>query len=189
MVKTKGQTRCKCRECGGIECREWIEFRRAAPPRCLSCGGVLDVVPGDGIPKNLARQPRKRRKDKARTKLTRAERLIVGRAVGAGLHVVAGQRLGLYKATIFLPQKLVVIDVENGRYKTRDYEGKRKRRAAWLSTAGLRLVVVYEDEADDWVPDDVMAMPDSTPSETGQVMGRLGAWAERARRKMRRKKP
>lgn len=36
--------RAKCRDCGEVQRVEKHDFRRASPPRCSSCGGMLDKI-------------------------------------------------------------------------------------------------------------------------------------------------
>lgn len=41
-MNRKGQRKYACRDCGETRMVHWVERNRAAPPRCLRCGGIVE---------------------------------------------------------------------------------------------------------------------------------------------------
>jgi len=71
--------RAKCRECKNIDIVDRLDFRHASPPRCSSCGGMLDkcgktpLTPATAI-RRVLRGKKKTRKQRREDRRVVAER-------------------------------------------------------------------------------------------------------------------
>ena len=108
------------------------------------------------------------------------------RLICAGIEAKMYARVGIYRMPVTCRDKLVVFDVDPGVAGNDVEVARRKKRNAWLETAGVEVIHVFSDDVDtlDLEPIKQKSVPDRL---VAQVTGRLAAWAGKIPRHRNRK--
>lgn len=125
-----------------------------------------------------------RRKAKAlKRRPTPAEYEFDYRLSRTSLKYHSNKRMGLYIVDFVFPSKLLIIEIDGERHNDSEVITADKRRDGWLRAAGFEIWRIKNEDVADFDLETIEAHIDRTPSDVGRAMGKIGAWAQAARRK------
>ena len=119
---------------------------------------------------------------KMRRMPTSGELVMLGRLEMSGLKFRHQCQMGMYIVDFMIPSKLVVLEVDGGYHQKPEQIKKDARRDKYMITMGLTVIRVPNEEAHSFDLSSIEKLPDATPREIGQVMGRSGAWRQASNR-------